>query len=232
MLRARGALRAAASPRRRSPLRQLRRRRRQQRHRRRAATTESARRPSQNRVRAPRRQLIGGGGDARPGDYDSTHGEQPPRPRVTGPRLASATVCRMTDSPSPTQHHGGHHRSARERQRRGPMWGCLRAILIGALILIGLLFLIVGGGYWYLGSSSFAGLVKLRIENTLGNRLGRKVTIGEVEVIRSRPQKIILRDLRIANAPGGVNPYFATVKEVVLTGGVDSRSEERRVGKE
>jgi len=102
------------------------------------------------------------------------------------------------------------------------MWGCLRTIVIGIFILLGLLFLVVGGGYWYLGSSSFAGLVKLRIENTLKNRLGRDVTIGEVEVIRSRPQKIILRDLRIANSPGAVNRYFATVKEVVLTGGVES----------
>src|SRR5438067_1954314 len=128
----------------------------------------------------------------------------------------------MTDSPTPTEHHEGHHRSARERQRKGPMWGCLRAIVIGAIIVFALLFLIVGSGYWYLGSSSFAGLVKLRIENTLQNRLERKVTIGEVEVVRSRPQKVILRDLRIANSPGAVNPYFATVKEVVLTGGVDS----------
>ncbi len=102
------------------------------------------------------------------------------------------------------------------------MWGCLRAIFIGSLVTLGLLFLVIGGGYFYLGSSSFAGLVKLRIENTLSNRLGRTVTIGQVEFVRSRPQKVIIRDLRIANSPGAVNPYFATVKEVVLTGGVES----------
>src|SRR3954454_9710034 len=128
----------------------------------------------------------------------------------------------MTESPTPTDHHEGHHRSARERQRKGPMWGCLRAIFIGSLLIVALLFLIIGGGYWYLGSSSFGGLVKLRIEKTLENRLGRDVSIGSVEVVRSRPQKIILRDLRIGNSPGAVNPYFATVKEVVLTGGVES----------
>jgi len=128
----------------------------------------------------------------------------------------------MTDSPTPTEHHEGHHRSARERQRKGPMWGCLRTIFIGSLVVLALLFLIIGGGYFYLGSSSFAGLVKLRIENTLSNRLGREVTIGRVEVVRSRPQKIIIRNLRIANSPGAVNPDFATVKEVVLTGGVES----------
>src|SRR5581483_10317342 len=123
---------------------------------------------------------------------------------------------------TPPPHHEGHHRSARERQRKGPMWGCLRTIAIGAIVLIALLVIVIGGGYWYLGSSSFAGLIRLRIEKTLENRLGRVVTIGSVEVVRSRPQKVILRDLRIANSPGAVNPYFATVKEVVVTGGVDS----------
>ena len=32
----------------------------------------------------------------------------------------------------------------------------------------------------------------------------------------------MLNDVRIANAPGAVNPYFATVKQVVITGGVES----------
>src|SRR6476660_9432460 len=102
----------------------------------------------------------------------------------------------MTESPTPTEHHEGHHRSARERQRKGPMWGCLRTIFIGSLVTLALIFLVVGGGYWYLGSASFAGLVKLRIEKTLENRLGRDVSIGSVEVVRTRPQRIILRDLR------------------------------------
>jgi len=117
---------------------------------------------------------------------------------------------------------GGHHLTARERQRRGPMWGCLRAlfILIGGVLLI--LALTVGSGWWYLGTASFAGLIRLRIEKTLEARLGRDVSIAKVEIIRTRPQKIILTDLRIANAPGGVAPYFATVKEVVITGGVES----------
>jgi len=102
------------------------------------------------------------------------------------------------------------------------MWGCLRTIFIGAIVLLALLFFVIGGGYWYLGSSSFAGVVKLRIENTLENRLGREVTIGSVEVIRSRPAKVIIRDLRIANSPGAVNPYFGVVKQVTVTGGIDS----------
>ena len=116
----------------------------------------------------------------------------------------------------------GHHRSARERQRRGPMWGCLRALFwlfAGGLLL---LLVVVGGGWFYLGTSSFADLVKLRVEKTLEARLGRDVSIGGIEIVRSKPQKVILKDIRIANAPGAVNPYFATVKQLVITGGVDS----------
>ncbi|MEO6487592.1 MAG: translocation/assembly module TamB domain-containing protein, partial [Thermoanaerobaculia bacterium] len=127
-----------------------------------------------------------------------------------------------TESDTLFPHDTGHHRSARERQRRGPMWGCLKALLFvsaGALLL---LFIGVGGGWWYVGTSSFAGLVRLRVENTLEARLGRDVTIKSVEIVRTRPQKVILHDLRIANAPGSVSPHFATVREVIITGGVES----------
>jgi outer membrane protein insertion porin family len=119
-------------------------------------------------------------------------------------------------------HHEGHHRSARERQRKGPMWGCLRVLAIVIVVVIGLLFLVIGGGYWYVGSSSFAGLIRSRVEETLENRLGREVSIKSVEIVRSRPPKVILRDLRIANSPGAANPYFATVKQITLTGNIDS----------
>jgi outer membrane protein insertion porin family len=116
----------------------------------------------------------------------------------------------------------GHHRSARERQRRGPMWGCLRTLVLvfGSAFL--LLFLIIGGGWWYLGTASFADLVKLRIEKTLESRMGRDVTIGSVTIVRSRPAKVIINDLRIANVPGGVARYFATVRQVEILGGVES----------
>lgn len=116
----------------------------------------------------------------------------------------------------------GHHRSARERQRKGPMWGCLKAlfwIILGTFVI---LFIGVGGGWWYLGSASFADYVRKKVETTLETRLGRDVTIREVVFVRSRPQKVILRDIRIANAPGAVNPHFATVREVEITGGVQS----------
>ncbi|HEX8152567.1 MAG TPA: translocation/assembly module TamB domain-containing protein, partial [Thermoanaerobaculia bacterium] len=39
---------------------------------------------------------------------------------------------------------------------------------------------------------------------------------------RTRPQRVIINDLRIANAPGGVNRYFATVRQVEIAGGVES----------
>src|SRR5436305_1717464 len=121
----------------------------------------------------------------------------------------------------PTVHHD-HHRSARERQRRGPMWGCLRWIGGGCLTVLLLLALIVGGGFWYLGTNSFADLVRLRVAKTLEARLGRTVTIRDVDIVRGRESRVILKDLRVANAPGAATPYFATVKQLVITGGVDS----------
>lgn len=102
------------------------------------------------------------------------------------------------------------------------MWGCLKTIGFGFAGLFVLLFLSIGGGWWYLGSGSFADLVKLRIEQTLEGRLGRDVSIRSVEIVRTRPMKVILNDLRIANAPGGVAPHFAMVRQVEIFGGVES----------
>jgi outer membrane protein assembly complex protein YaeT len=121
-------------------------------------------------------------------------------------------------------HETGHgqHRSARQRQRQGPMWGCLKALFFisaGGLILF---FLLVAGGWWYLGSQNFADLVARRVAETLKTRLGREVSIGRVVFDRAHLRQVVLEDVRIANAPGAVDPYFATVKKVVITGGVDS----------
>jgi outer membrane protein assembly complex protein YaeT len=102
------------------------------------------------------------------------------------------------------------------------MWGCLKTILYffgGAFLL---LFLIIGGGWWYLGTGSFAGLVRTRVEKTLEERLGREVSIKSVVITRGRPAKILINDLRIANAPGGLARYFATVRQVEITGGIES----------
>jgi len=102
------------------------------------------------------------------------------------------------------------------------MWGCLKGLIytFGAFAL--LLVIIIGGGWWYLGTSSFAGLIQLRIAKTLESRLGRHVYIHDVVFYRMRPTRVIIHDLRIANAPGAVNPYFATVQEIEITGGIDS----------
>ncbi len=121
--------------------------------------------------------------------------------------------------PPPTR---GHHRSARERQRKGPMWGCLKGLIWVFGIAFLLLFLVIGGGWWYVGSASFEGYVQKKIQATLEAKLDRKVTIGSVQFVRTRPQKIIINDLRIANAKGAVAPNFAIVKQVVITGGVQS----------
>src|SRR6187549_3991531 len=88
----------------------------------------------------------------------------------------------VPDSNTLFPHETGHgrHRSARERQRRGPMWGCLKGCFGASVVALALLFLIVGGGWWYIGSSSFEDLVKKRIAGTLKTRLGRDVSIGEV----------------------------------------------------
>ena len=127
----------------------------------------------------------------------------------------------MNDDPTPIP-EGQHHETSRQRQRRGPMWGCLRWMLFGFGGILLLLFIVIGGGWYYLGTSSFAGLVRLRIETTLQARLGRKVQIDTVVIDRTRIGKVILNGVRIANSPGAVNPYFATVKQVVITGGIDS----------
>lgn len=102
------------------------------------------------------------------------------------------------------------------------MWGCLKAGLWALGITFLLLLLTVGGGWWYTGSAGFAEYVRKKIETTLEARLGREVSIGSVTFVRSHPQKIILNDLRIANAPGGAAPQFAIVGEVEITGGVQS----------
>jgi outer membrane protein assembly complex protein YaeT len=114
------------------------------------------------------------------------------------------------------------HRSARERQRRGPMWGCLKWMGCSTMGFFVLIALIIGGGWWYLGSASFAGLVRLRIEKTLEARLGRNVDIDSVQIEGGRQSRIIINGLRVANAPGAVHPYFATAKQVIVTGGIDS----------
>ena len=102
------------------------------------------------------------------------------------------------------------------------MWGCLRWLIAGIVLFLIVLFLVIGGGWIYLGTSSFADLVALRVASTLESRLGRKVTIGAVIIDRAHLSKVVLKDLRIANAPGAVSPYFATVKQVTISGGVNS----------
>lgn len=102
------------------------------------------------------------------------------------------------------------------------MVGCLKGILWVFGITFLVLFLVIGGGWWYVGTTNFAGYVKKKIEATLEARLERDVTIGSVEFVRTRPQKIIINDLRIANARDAVAPHFATVRQIEITGNVQS----------
>ncbi len=118
--------------------------------------------------------------------------------------------------------HGGKHRSARERQRRGPMWGCLKALAWIFAVVFLVLLIGIGGGWWYLGSSNFADYVRQKIEANLESHLGREVTIERVTFDRGRPQKILVHGLRIANDPRATSRDFAIVREVEITGGVQS----------
>jgi outer membrane protein assembly complex protein YaeT len=127
----------------------------------------------------------------------------------------------MTIDPAAEEQHP-HHRSSRERQRRGAMWGCMKFFGCGGLSLVILLLLAVGVGWWYLGTSNFRDLVRLRIEKTMEARLGRDVTIGSVEIERGKLGRIVVNDIRIANVPGGKRRNFAAVKQLIITGGIDS----------
>src|SRR5438067_11863575 len=130
----------------------------------------------------------------------------------------------MTTEPAPEE-HADHaepiHRSARERQRKGPMWGCLRGLGCTTIGFFALLAVIIIGGWWYLGSSSFAGLVRLRIEKTLESKLGRHVDIASVTIERGRESGTSINGLRGATAPGPVHPDLATAKPVTVTGAID-----------
>jgi outer membrane protein insertion porin family len=127
----------------------------------------------------------------------------------------------MTSEPTAEVQHP-HHRPARERQRRGPMWGCMKWVGCGGGGLLALILLVIGGGWWWLGTTSFADLVRLRIEKTMEARLGRDVSIGSVTIQRGRLSRIIINDVRIANVPNGKRRHFATVKQIIITGGIDS----------
>ncbi|HUP46247.1 MAG TPA: hypothetical protein VM779_12120, partial [Thermoanaerobaculia bacterium] len=131
----------------------------------------------------------------------------------------------QTNSQTLFPHETGHHRPARERQRKGPMWGCLRGMsgcFLGVLVLVVLLAIVAP---WVVQTAVTGNFIARRIEMTLEARLEREVTIGRVEVVRTgylRPTKVILHDVRIANAPDGIHPYFARVERLELTGGVGS----------
>lgn len=121
-------------------------------------------------------------------------------------------------TPPPT----GHHVPARERQRKGPMWGCLRLLTGGVAILLLVLIILTAAIWIYLGSPNFDEFVRTKIETTLSARLGRTVTIGSINIDRVHFGRAVLKDVRIGNAPGGVHPYFATARQVVIVGGIQS----------
>src|SRR5260370_16466485 len=108
--------------------------------------------------------------------------------------------------PTQPQPEGHHHESARERQRRGPMWTFMRRMAITMIVVLGLFALVIGGGWWYLGTTTFADLVRLRVQKTMESHLGRKVPIHEVTIVAGLPSKVILTDLPIPPPPAALNP--------------------------
>src|SRR5688572_3508059 len=126
------------------------------------------------------------------------------------------------DSSQPDNAPPQAQESSLARQRRRPMWGCVKWIGILSAVLLILLFLSVWGGWFYLGSPNFAEYVRGKLEANIESKLGRGVTIGKVTFLRERPAKIIIEDLKIANAPGALRPHFAIIKRIEITGGVES----------
>jgi outer membrane protein insertion porin family len=101
----------------------------------------------------------------------------------------------------------------------------LRFLRLLAFLALGILILLaigIGVTWYWTSTEGFAEMVRLRVEKNLENRLGRDVTIGKVTLVRTLPVRVYLDDLRIANAPGGVNPDFARVRRVEIIGGVES----------
>lgn len=108
------------------------------------------------------------------------------------------------------------------RQRSRPMWGCVRALTGLAIIVVAVVALIGIAVWYYLGTTNFADYVRIKIEANLERKLQREVTIGKVTLVRGRISRFIIDDIRVANPPGSTHRYFATARQVVITGGIES----------
>ena len=103
------------------------------------------------------------------------------------------------------------------------MWGCLKWMGCSTIGFFVLLALIVIGGWWYLG------IVELRRPGAAAHREDARGAPRPQRRYRLRADRArharaasSSTDLRIANSPGAVHPYFATAKQVIVTGGIDS----------
>jgi outer membrane protein assembly complex protein YaeT len=102
------------------------------------------------------------------------------------------------------------------------MWGCARALLGIAVLLAGLVILVSLVGYYYIRTDNFADYVRVKIEANLERKLQREVTIRKVTIQGGKLSRVILDDITISNPPTASRKYFATAKQVVITGGVES----------
>jgi uncharacterized protein involved in outer membrane biogenesis len=87
----------------------------------------------------------------------------------------------------------------------------LRRIAVVILSLLLVLVLLAGAGVLWVMSLDYRSYA----EREAGDALGRKVTIGALTIGWGDPLTIEVRDLRIANMPGGTRPEMARVEHVV-----------------
>lgn len=105
---------------------------------------------------------------------------------------------------------------------RTPGRGCARGFLLLCIVLLVALFIALGGGWYYIGTERFARYIQAKIVENLASHLNRKVFIRQLTFVRGAQTRVIIDDLRIANPPGALTPWFATVRQVEIVGGIDS----------
>ncbi len=111
----------------------------------------------------------------------------------------------------------------RRRRRRGCLWSMFRALRTTVAI-----FLILAAAVYVLFETSSAGeWIGDVISRQLEDGLGRSVSVGRVSLWPTIPARLVVRDIRIANAPGATAPDFASVERIEVTGLLKSLAERR-----
>ena len=83
----------------------------------------------------------------------------------------------------------------------------LRSVAVAIISILLVLVLLAGGGVLWLINQDYRSLA----ESKGSEALGRKVTIGALQIGWGDPLTIEIRDLRVANAPWGTRPEMVTL---------------------